>query len=146
MSEATVRSGVYTALAGISDIGKVYDYRRFNANYAEFLNLFKATIDGADQVRGWQISRKSGREDDSSVKTHIFRIEGFFGLSDANATEKTFNALIESVAAAFRANKTLSGAALGHDFIQAAIIEERVFGSVLCHFCELNVTVYDHNP
>jgi hypothetical protein len=66
------------------------------------------------------------------------------GVDDAAQSEKTFNALVEAAAAAFRSDRTLGGTALGHDFIQVDALDTRSFGGVLCHYAELSLTVYEH--
>jgi len=151
MPESTIRTQIYTILSAVTDIGKVYDYDRWAAEWAAFINFFKTTISGIDQIRGWEISRRSSGEkkvvigigSSSHEKPHVFIIRGYLGLNDAAATEKTFNILIEAIATAFRSNKTLNGAARDHDYIQADVIEARIFGGVLCHYAELSLTVYE---
>lgn len=146
MSESTVRTGVYTILNAVADVGKVYDYERWAKDWGTFINLFKTTIGGKAQIRGWEIGRTSAPEDATSVKAHKYSIKGYMGIDDSAASEKTFNAVIEAIVAAFRANKMLSGAALGHDFIQVDLIEPRMFANVLCHYAELSLVVYDQQP
>jgi hypothetical protein len=151
MSESAIRAQIYAILSGVTDIGKVYDYERWAADWTTFINFFKVTIDEADQIRGWEIGRRSAKEAQtvlgisslSRERTHLFVIRGYMGLSDADATEKIFNDLIEAVATAFRANKTLNGSARDHDFIQAEVIDMRTFGGVLCHYTELTIMVYE---
>jgi hypothetical protein len=148
MSESTIRTAIYNVVNGVTNIGKVYDYDRWAADWNTFINLFKTTIGGVDQIRGWEISRRSAGERPSEFgpvneESHLFVVRGYMAINDAAATEKTFNALIEAVGAAFRSNQTLSGTAHRHDFIQAEIIEARTFGSVLCHYCELALTVHE---
>ena len=145
MSESAIRTEIYNILSGVTDIGKVYDYERWAANWETFINFFKATISNVDQIRGWEIGRKPPiTEDYSCTKKHTYFIRGYMAVKDSLATEKTFNALIESIAAAFRAVKDLDNSALGHDLIQVEALDTRMFGSVLCHFTELTLTVYEH--
>jgi hypothetical protein len=143
VTESGIRTAIYNLLAAVTDIGKVYDYERWAADWATFINLFKTTISGTPQIRGWEIGRRAVKEDNMPVRSHIYVIRGYMGINDAAATEKTFNALIEAIAAKFRDGQPLSGAALGHDFIQAELIDARMFGAVLCHYCELSLTVYE---
>ncbi len=148
MSESAIRTQIYTILSGVNDIGKVYDYERWSADWTTFINIFKTTIGGVDQVRGWEIGRRSCSENMLTLgevdRPHNFIIRGYMGVSDAAATEKTFNTLIEAIAAAFRTNLTLNGAAfLGHDYLQIELIEARMFGGVLCHYAELGLIVHD---
>ncbi len=145
MSESTIRAAIKATLSGVTNIGKVHDYERWAVDWSKFLGFFRTGISGVDQIRGWEIGRKAPiTEDETSVKKHTYSIKGYMGVEDAAQTEKTFNTLIEAVAAAFRSDKTLSGTALGHDFIQVEALDTRSFGGVLCHYTELSLAVYEH--
>lgn len=151
MPESAIRTQIYTILNAVTDVGKVYDYERWAADWSTFINLFKTTIGAVDQIRGWEIGRRSVKEEritlgissSGNEKNHGFLIRGYMRVNDAEASEKIFNALIEAIATAFRGNKKLNDTARDHDFIQAEIIEFRLFGGVLCHYAELNLTVYE---
>ncbi len=151
MSESAIRGQIYAVIGAIANIGMVYDYERWAADWVAFINFFKTTIGGVDQIRGWEISRRSAAEKkivigvniSSHQKTHVFLIRGYMGVNDAAATEKTFNALIEAIGAAFRYNKKLNDTAMDHDYIQAETIGFRMFGGALCHYAELSLTVYE---
>ena len=151
MSESAIRAQIKTILEAVTNIGKVYDYERWSADWTAFINLFKITVSGVDQIRGWEISRRSvgekkvvigvgslAHEDD-----HLFIIKGYMSVKDASATEKTFNTLIESIKTAFRANPNLNATCERHGRIQAPVIDFRIFGDVFCHYAELNLTVYE---
>lgn len=146
MAESTVRSAIYTFLSAVTNIGVVHDYERWATDWDTFIGLFKTTIGTTPQIRGWEIRQTRVTETDESPLARAYKIKGYLGVSDATATEKTFVALIEAIAAKFRADQMLGtkGApVLGHDFIQVELIEERMFGSVLCHYCELALTCYE---
>jgi hypothetical protein len=151
MSESTIRAQVYAIINAITNIGKVYDYERWAADWTTFINLFKTTISGVEQIRGWEIGRRAAPESgvtpeatiQQTDKQHVFLIRGYMGVNDAAATEKTFNSLCESISDAFRGKLTLNDTAMDHDFIQAEIIEHRLFGGVLCHYAELSLTVHE---
>lgn len=148
MSEANIRAQIYAIVNGITDIGMVYDYERWDADWTTFINLFKTTISGTDQIRGWEISRRACPESLQTLgevdRPQNYIIRGYMGLNDAAATEKTFNTLIEAIAAALRSNLTLNHVAnLGHDYLQVERIEARMFGGVLCHYAELGLIVHD---
>jgi len=151
MSESAIRAAIYTVLRAVEDIGKVYDYERWTSDWTTFINLFKTTISNEDRILGWEISRRSVGEKQAVIKAgsqaheddHLFIIRGYMAVNDASETEKTFNQLIENIRTAFRENKNLNGACERHGRIQAPIIEFRTFGGVLCHYTELNLTVYE---
>jgi len=147
MSESTIRAAIYSILNAVTDIGKVYDYEQWTAEWAQFINLFKTTIDGEDQIRGWEIGRRSVGEKlfamGMNERDHGFVIRGYMRVNDALASEKTFNNLIEAAADVFRTNFTLNGAAKSHDNIQTETIDFRLFGGVLCHYAESSLIVHE---
>lgn len=151
MSESAIRAQIYAILSGVTDIGKVYDYERWAVDWNTFINLFKTTIGEADQIRGWEIGRRSAKEektvlgigDDANEITHTFIIGGYMAVKDSLETEKTFNTLIETIATAFRASPTLNELAEDHLYIQREVIDTRTFGGVLCHCAELSLTVIE---
>jgi hypothetical protein len=144
MSESDIRTAIKTVLSGVADIGQVHDYERWTASDAEFISVFKTTVAGVDQVRAWLIRRKGPvNEDQGGVAVHGYIIDGYLSVKDADATEKTLNALIEAVRAAFRANVTLNGSCIGADFLIVNAIDVRMLGAVMCHHAELALTVYE---
>ena len=147
MSDAVTRPLIVAIIASVANIGKVYAYERWAADWGAFIALFKTTISGVPQIRGWEVSRKGRAE---SLETlgggmaatdvrQIYVIRGYLGLSDKDNTEKTFNDLIDAIAAAFAAAQL--GGHITHDYIQVEKIEPRLFGSILCHYAELTLTI-----
>lgn len=149
MTQATARTDVYNAVNGVTDVGQVYDYQRFAAEWGNFLSLFKTTISGTDQIRGWVVQyrgfsvetppRTFGK---ARQRTHRFQVKGYMGLDDSAATEKTFAALAESVANALDTDSTLHGS----EYLDAGDAEIAEFinvplGGTMCHYCEINYTV-----
>ena len=145
MSETMIRQQIFTILSGVPDIGKVYDYERWTADWGQFLTLFKHT-DG--RILGWEISRAAVEAQFLSrieeEATHRYVIKGYLGLQDSSATEKIFTGLIEAIRAEFRGNVTLNGVAELAAPVTAPIIDVRTFGSVLCHYCELHLLVTEY--
>jgi len=147
MSESAIRASIYNILSSIDGIGKVYDYERRSIDEAVFISLFKDEASG--RIIGWEIGRRGASEEkivlgigsEVNEVSHFFFIKGYYGLKDSDATEKTFNTLIEEVAEAFRGLPTLNGVAEDHQYIQRDVIEVRIFGSVLCHYAELSLIV-----
>lgn len=144
MSESTIRTEIKNIISGVTDIGVVHDYERWASTDAGFIDLFRTTIGGVNQIRGWVISRKTpAGEENNEIRTHTFVIRGYMGLVDANATEKTFTALIEAACAAFRANPKLNDTAASSEYITVNAVEQRMYGTDICHFTELALTVYE---
>ena len=145
MSEAIIRQKIYSEILEIADIGKVYDYERWTADWQAFINLFKDSV--SERILGWEIGRKGApaEYDDNAeeMTSHQFFIRGYMGLKDADGTEKLFNAKIELIRAKFRFNFTLDGLCEMAGPVSADIIELRMFGNVLCHYCELSLPVQE---
>jgi len=138
MSEVLIRAQIKSILSGVTGVSNVHDYQRWADRWDAFLSYFK---DSNDTINGWTITREKTPALCASVthdeRRHAFRIRGYYGLRDADETEITFQALIEAVCAAFRAKRTLNSTAEDTDPVQVEIVELRVFGTVLCHYCEL---------
>jgi len=70
-------------------------------------------------------------------RTHQFKIYGVLALKDDDATEVTFQALVEGVCTALRTNGTLNSTAEESGPPQVPVLEPRLFGGVLVHYCEI---------
>jgi hypothetical protein len=149
MTQATARTAVYNAVNGVTGKGVAYDYERWAVTWPEFLDLFRTTVSGVSQIRGWEVCyrgfsavtppRTFGK---ARQRRHRFLVQGYMGLEDAAESEKTFAALAESVANAIDGDATLQGSAfLETGDAEIATLEPRLFGGTLCHYAEINVTV-----
>lgn len=111
MSEAAIRAAIKTVLEAVTGIGPVHDYERYSRSLAIWLELMRP-VSGLS-VHGWVCHRESsGAMLDTMPtvhRTHRYRITGIYELDDATATEKTFQALIELIFAAFLVDTQLGG-------------------------------------
>jgi len=143
MGLAEIRTEIKNILLSIDGIGIVHDYYRWSVDWKSFLELFKAN----GYIKGWMITRESTREERETMpqsrRIHTFKIWGVMGHNDAQATEKTFQDLVESICDTFRSNNTLNGQAFDSDPIQVTLIENRMFGKVLAHVAELTLNVLE---
>jgi hypothetical protein len=150
MSLATIRTAIKNKLLSVGGIGKVYDYERFAVREKDFQDLYKDVTSG--RILGWNFYRESTIEEDLNNaevrRLHSWRMTGFEGLDDADATGKAFDDLVESVATAFRNDPTLTGAVIankdlnqefGPSGIQVEGIEPVMFAGVLCHRARLRL-------
>ena len=106
MSEATIRAAIYAAVNGVTNKGLVYDYERYSNEWGTFLDLFKTTISGTPQIRGWMVGYRGILEAGNNTfipgktatqRTHRFQILGVMAIDDSAGSEKTFAALAEDV-------------------------------------------------
>ena len=139
---AQIRTAIDTTLTGVTNIGVVHDFERYAKNMAEFRALYEATIGGAKQIRGWMVRRLSRRaispDLGRTIVTNTWQIRGYLQLDDANASEKTFDNLVEAVVDAFKADETLGGVVdcIIVDDVAGLQLEDSgpvMFGGVLCH-------------
>lgn len=148
MSESAIRTKIRGIMLTVADIGVVHDYERFaGGDWGKFIEFFRCTIGGKEQIRGWELCRKAApaRYDSNGEETttHQFVIRGYRGVRDADATEKDFNVQIEAVREKFRFNFTLDGLCELAGPVSVEAIDVRMFGSVLCHYCELSLPVQE---
>lgn len=144
MSLSTIRAEIKSILEGVSGVGtKVYDYERWAKTWEDYLELFKSN----GLIKGWTITRAATPEvsttPSTNMRTHTFVIRGYYSLDDSAATEKTFQDIIEGIATAFRAKPRLNGKAFSSSPLQVDLVGSVMFGSVLCHFCELRLLVQE---
>jgi len=143
MSEVLIREQIKTILSAVADIGVVHDYERWASDWPAYLELFSIKTLAGTYINGWEIMRKKtpSRTGSSThdLRTHTFLIRGIYGLKDSAASEITFQALIEAICSAFRSNYQLNSTADNTEPVQVDLVENRVFGNVLCHYCELSL-------
>lgn len=147
-----IREQIAAILGAVEGMGVVHQYQRWSKDYSKFLDFFTVTdADEVKRVNGCIITRKStvskadgfGKDEDM----HTFLIRFYRGLKDDQATELTFQAILEEARDAFRANETLNDTCdtvfpvEGKAGLQIDNVDIRIFGSVLCHFGECTLTV-----
>ena len=137
-------AAIKTIMLGVSGVEIVHEYQRFAADWTKFLSLFK---DSSDRINGWMITRESTPEDRDTYPTlrrqHRFVIRGFYGLNDAEASETTFQTLVERIQTAFDVDPVLGGTVINSEPLQVDKVDARVFGSVLCHYAELSIAAHE---
>lgn len=143
MSEAAIRQKIHDIVAAVPNCGVVHKYERWAVDWSKFLALFQDPA--TKQILGWEITRVAAPAEKidviEEVTNHQYVIQGYMGLSDALATEITFQALIEAIKAAFKGNHTLGGICMDAGPVSLEICEPRSFGSVLCHYAKLTYPV-----
>jgi hypothetical protein len=118
MSAATAVAAVTARLAAVEGVGpNVYDMVRAAVTSAQFTQIFvDATTNPAQPlVRAWQVTREATQAKDEDLnamsRTHQVMMTGFMGFQDG-VSEPIFQALIESVCAAFDSYAQPTGSAL----------------------------------
>lgn len=150
MGVATITSGIQTVLLGVSGVSIVHKYERWAKDWTTFLGFFKTS---GGKINGWMISRKKTPSRVADIvrynqREHEFRLFGIYGLDDSAASELTFQAQVEAVQNALDAAMNPSDAHYKLDWTcekcgpgQVEVVENRVFGTVLCHVAEIILPV-----
>lgn len=151
MSESAIRAQIKIILSSISNIGNVYDTKRYYNNQADRITIMKTTISSVDQIRAWMISRVGQPESNQVLLglsasngrevIHNYNIEGWIGLKDSSTTEKTLNALLDLIEDAFADNRTLNNTCFYHEGIIIDKIDTVDMTGILCNHCELSLRV-----
>lgn len=151
MSEALIRAQIKATLETVSGIGVVHDYERYSRSIADFRSIM--TKSGSTTVNGWVVSRESTESHQATLgpkgqieRTHTFRLAGVYELDDAAGSEKTFQALLDAIFAAFKAVSTLNGTCISHRQIQidsVTVTKDGELGDDLYHTAELTLEVLE---
>jgi hypothetical protein len=154
--ETSARARIKTVILTVDSVGDVYDYERYSKKWNTLRSLFTTTSGDVTRLRGWTITLASMEQEattfGASDSTHViytYRIRGFEGVDDANATEKSFCALALAVITALDAD-TLLHSNTYEDGASGKFVSEpspyasfdyRMFGGVLVHMVEITMKV-----
>lgn len=152
---AVIRAALCALMAGVPDVGHVHAYERYAREEAKFKELYVYTpATGHKQVRGWHVRRAVTQERSLGVGRtlvkHTWRVRGYMALSDADASELVFDALIEALRDALRADPGLGGlcqqnpADDGDDGLQVVDSSPALFCGVLCHTATLELSTWSY--
>jgi hypothetical protein len=155
MSLPQIREQIKVILAGVPGIGVVHDYDRLAIDYNKMLDLFK-DADGRINTVMFRREKMAKRSTITPRElAHIFLIRAIMGLKDAEATGIIFDDLLTAIEQEFDKYEDLNGTCLttigldwgpmaGQAGVQIDLIEERMFGNVLCHYAELRLCALEY--
>ena len=143
------------SVTGVSDtnlkVGVVHDYMRWSDDWGMFLDHFR---DPGGVINGCMFNRINTPERRLTVPTPnlrslIWRIIYIRGLNDEEATERKFQDVVEGICTKFRTERNINstcdtiepefGPMAGLYGVQIDTIENRIIGSVLCHWAEMRL-------
>ncbi|SFO58827.1 hypothetical protein SAMN05443579_10414 [Variovorax sp. PDC80] len=112
---ATIRTAIVQTLGTVPAIGRVHDRERYLADETALRALFLHELpDHALQLRGWWLRRAQTSEHALNavrgVAIDTWTLRGYLAFDDAAGSELAFDALIEAIRDAVRADPTLGGA------------------------------------
>ncbi len=153
-----VRDAIVTVIRRVPEVGQVHNRERFAKDSKRLLDLYgwpnPNPATGAQAVRGWFVSllaeahrpKRVGR----ATVLSDWRMTGFLGFEDAEASELVMADLARAIVAAFRADPTLGGVIARQSDSQAGDgaavgpqiqrIEPVMFCGVLTHRASLTLT------
>lgn len=150
-----IRDAIKAKILTVAGAGTVHTYQRYAKEASKLATLYKF----GDPARflGWNLSRVATRE--LFVDTgrwsvfHTWRIRGYMGIDDADATEELFDDKVEEIRTAFRDDDSLGGlvfSCINPESLEAGIqvLESRpvMFAGVLCHNAELGLMTQHLHP
>lgn len=157
MSHAEIRDALGTLIAFVPDMGNVHTYERYVREEAKFRELYVyETSAGVQHLRGWWLRRTATQEHSlgvgRNVEVHTWQIRGYMALNDVDGSEHEFDALIEALRDAVRADPTLGGVCeqspLGEgdatDGLQVVDSGPVLFCGVLCHSALLEIRTWSY--
>ena len=156
---SVVRTAIKTTIAGVANMGAVQDYERYTKEAGALLALYESAAQGGNRLYGWFVSLvRVGERFMTLGRYHAiadWKIVGYMGLNDADATEKLLAAQIDLMRDAFRASDDLGspgGLTLtciiedrGNEAgLQLEAIDSVLFAGVLAHRarCRLGTLIY----
>lgn len=162
MSHAVIRDALVALLLTVPAVGQVFNRERYIRDEAKFrvLYLYQPPDQFEQQLRGWWLRRTQTQERTLAVgrnlEVHTWHIRGYMALADEAASELAFDALVEAMRAALRANPTLGGVceqspldAQGGggdnaDGLQVLDSAPVLFCGVLCHSALLELKTWSY--
>ena len=118
MSEETIRAEIKNILEDVSGIGVIHTRRRYSRSRV----VFRQLMTSGGIVNGCMIFRQATTAERQELphidRYHHYKIIYYYDLDDENASEDTFQALLEAIFEAFKSNSTLNGAAVNSGPIQ----------------------------
>lgn len=155
MTHAAIRDALGALIAAVPNVGQVHTRERYVRDESKFRALYLYTpAGGVEQVRGWWLRRVATSERSvnvgRNVETHTWQVRGYMALNDEANTEGAFDALIEAMRDAVRADPTLGGVCqqgpLGaeQDGLQVLDSGPVLFCGVLCHSALLELQTWSY--
>lgn len=143
MTLAEQRAALKTVLDAVTGIGKTYDYFVASQHEAELRAQF--TLDGRLHVWFLTLADDEAFTEQRMVGcsrvTGKWWLHGYYALNEQGASEKDFEAVVQAVLTAFRADAQLAGAAIDSGPMRIKTFEHRMFCGVLCHYAQHEITV-----
>jgi hypothetical protein len=157
---ADIREQIKVILKGVPNIGAVHDRTRLAVDWNTFINRFKDPESG--RINGIMFYRERMVKRSISLglgvpkeRGHIFLFRAIMGMKDEDETGILFDEHLTDIEEAFEDNYTLNGTCMtttpgwgpmeGKSEMQIDLIDERMFGNVLCHYAEMRLCAIERH-
>lgn len=131
-------------LESVAGVANVHDTVR---NWQTEKQFRDAARTGAGSLQFWFLTREATAAEDLgprlTARRHTVALHGYAGVNDAAGSEKSFQALVESVVEALGADRKLNQTARHSGPVEVRTVDFRVMNNVLCHHAELALEVED---
>ena len=146
-----MKDGIYTLLAAVSGIGKVYKLHKIIKKPANFSTTFVSS----DVINTWEITNRRVPESPAGIgsganireRTWDWQIEGWYQFNYSDS-EATFDNLVEAICTKFRGKNNIGGGVCQSDTMQVEIKDIEGFNGgnadqegILCHHAVLTVPI-----
>lgn len=149
-TQAGIRAAIVAKLNSVTGAGTVHEYERFAKAEKDLRALYEYGSAPDNRIMGWHVRRTAKSEKSHAigrtVVVNTWQIRGVMGFDDADQSELLFDALIEAIGDAFRADETLGGVAEtaledmgGIAGIQVEDSGPVMFAGILCHSAKLKL-------
>lgn len=140
-----IAADIKAKLETLPAAGLVHAYERQASDLGKFIALFKDT---SGKILGCEITRRAVPEAYAGVvnRQHAMEIHYFMGLQDASASSVEFQDNCDDICDLFRAAQATgfeyrNALEPGKPPVQLALVEDRMFGAVLCHTAIITLSV-----
>lgn len=160
MSLQAIRAGLVAFIAAVPGIGIVHSHERYAKDEAKFRDLYVQDLGGGKKViNGWWVRRVATTEytvdiGGQAIVVHTWRIRGYRALSDTDESELAFDAVIEGIRDAVRADLSLGGVCEPgplfdngdrQEGVQVMDVGPVMFAGVLCHSAVLELKTWSYS-
>jgi hypothetical protein len=156
MSYETISLRIKEIMDRVDGIYNVHTYLRDIPDEADFEAAFSVKTLDENIVTAWMMTRLSVAAEQPTIDTaqiydvtHRMEIQGFYGLSDAQASEKSFQDIIDNLLNKFRMKFCLEDETTGAQLSGLLVVEplqiteigHGQFSNYFVHFCRMLLSV-----
>lgn len=147
---STIQAALVALVSAATGTANVLSGKRLSYDWNRFVAQFREVYDTTEaRVHGWTVSYVGDDEvRETSLHnrlTYRFEVRGYYSLrevdtGDTTTSESEFDALIQAIKDQVRTTYSVSGTAEISSPASCRLKDERLFGGVLCHYCEIVLT------